>query len=139
MEFIMVPVIVGICVLGIYKLFELFARRRERLAIIDKISEGIPAEKIDLSLPNYSNMRFSYGALKASCLLMGLGIGLLMGYILASVTLPDYVNNYRNWEYREVSGIIYGSCVLFFGGIGLLIAFITELKMEKDQKKKMEN
>ena len=43
MDFIMVPLIMGIITLGIYKLFELFACRRERMAIIEKLGDKISA------------------------------------------------------------------------------------------------
>ena len=39
----MVPLIMGIITLGIYKLFELFACRRERMAIIEKLGDKISA------------------------------------------------------------------------------------------------
>ena len=38
MDFISVPLVVGIVCAGIYGLFELFVRKRERLAIIEKIN-----------------------------------------------------------------------------------------------------
>nr|WP_163214437.1 DUF6249 domain-containing protein [Bacteroides sp. 519] len=136
MDFITAPLVVGICVFGVYKLFELFARRRERLALIDKLTENFSGDKINLTLPDFSQLRFSYGALKVGCLLIGLGIGLLTGFIITINSIPDYVENFRNWEYREIAGMIYGSCVLIFGGIGLLTAFVIELKMEKKQKNK---
>ena len=39
MDFISVPLVVGIVCAGIYGLFELFVRKRERLAIIEKIGD----------------------------------------------------------------------------------------------------
>lgn len=39
MDFITAPLIVGIITLGIYKLFELFACRRERITLIEKLGE----------------------------------------------------------------------------------------------------
>ncbi len=45
MDFISVPLVVGIVCAGIYGLFELFVRKRERLAIIEKIGD-----KLDTSL-----------------------------------------------------------------------------------------
>lgn len=39
MDFITAPLVVGFICLGIYALFELFVRRKERLLIIEKISE----------------------------------------------------------------------------------------------------
>ena len=43
MDFISVPLVVGIVCAGIYGLFELFVRKRERLAIIEKIGDKLDA------------------------------------------------------------------------------------------------
>lgn len=136
MDFITAPLIVGICVLGIYKLFELFARRRERMAIIEKISEGIPAGEIDLSL-SYSS-KVSYGGLKMACLLLGLGLGLLVGFILSTNYIPGYYQDYGTYKVRETVGVIYASCMMFFGGLGLLVSFFVERNIEKENEKKAE-
>ncbi|KAA6305525.1 hypothetical protein EZS27_042822, partial [termite gut metagenome] len=83
MDFIMAPLIVGIIALCIYKLFELFVCKRERLSIIEKLGDKLtlPVELNKLSLPDYSHSRpFSFGALKAGCLLMGIGLGLFVGF-----------------------------------------------------------
>lgn len=129
MEFISIPVVVGIIAYSIYKLFELFVCRRERLNIIDKLAENTTLPTDKLSLDGYFQPRFSYGALKAGCLLIGIGLGLLIGYLLCSVSIPNYLENYKDWNFRQIIGIIYGSCVLLFGGIGLITAFIIELKI----------
>ena len=49
----MVPLIMGIITLGIYKLFELFVCRRERMAIIEKLSDKITTTDLNgkFSLP----------------------------------------------------------------------------------------
>lgn len=133
-DFIVPPLVVGICVYGIYKLFELYARRRERIMLIEKLG-SVPSE--NLSLPSFGNLRLSsYGALKGGCLLVGLGLGLLLGYIICAATITNYVQNLGSWENKEISSIIYGACVLLFGGIGLLTAFIIELNLEKKKKEK---
>ena len=124
MDFIMVPSVLGVIGYLIYKIFELYVRRRERIMLIEKLSskeiEGnITMEDINLS----SN---SYSALKGGCLLAGLGLGLLIGFIIVASVFPD-MGNY----YYEVRGIVYGSCVLLFGGLGLLAAFVLEIKLSK--------
>lgn len=57
----MVPLIMGIITLGIYKLFELFACRRERMAIIEKLGDKISAADLKgkFSLPIYNHYSFS--------------------------------------------------------------------------------
>lgn len=131
-DFITAPLVIGICVYGIYKLFELYARRRERIMLIEKLG-NIPSE--NLILPTFSNFRISsYAALKGGCLLVGLGLGVLIGYVICGLTIKNYVANLGTWENKEISGIIYGACVLLFGGIGLLTSFIIELNLEKKKK-----
>jgi hypothetical protein len=131
MDFITVPVVTSVVIYGVYKLFELFVCRRERLNIIDKLSNNqfLPASD-SFSLPNYSQLRISCGSLKGGCLLSGVGLGLLIGFIVCATCIPDYFGD-SNWNKREIVSIIYGSCTLIFGGIGLLTAFIIELKIGK--------
>mgnify|MGYP000502172067 FL=1 len=50
MDFITAPLIVGIITLGIYKLFELFACRRERITLIEKLGEKMSQTDLELSL-----------------------------------------------------------------------------------------
>ncbi|MBE6297165.1 MAG: hypothetical protein E7088_01560 [Bacteroidales bacterium] len=124
MDFIMVPAVMGIITLGIYKLFELFVRKKERLIIIDKIGDKLTpeilSEKIDFST-NIPKLYFS--ALKFGCLFMGLGIGMLVAFTI-HYNFADFVES----SY-QIIGAIYGSCVLLFGGLWLIIAFIIELKI----------
>ena len=125
MDFISVPLVVGIVCAGIYGLFELFVRKRERLAIIEKIGDK-------LGLPNYMR-NFSFSSLKAGCLLAGIGLGLLVGFI---INMCMATNSYYDdgWYRHEVAGTAYGASVLLFGGIGLIIAFVIELKLGKNNK-----
>ena len=50
MDFIMVPLIVGIVCAGIYGLFELFVRKKERLAIIEKIGDKLEPSAFDVKI-----------------------------------------------------------------------------------------
>lgn len=129
MDFIIAPIIVGICVAGVYGLFELFARRKERLAIIEKIGEKLDASAFDGKLDFGSfTKKFSFSALKAGCLLSGIGLGLLVGYFL-NLSMSGY--EVDKWFRSELSSVAYGAPVLLCGGIGLIIAFVIETKMAK--------
>lgn len=131
MDFIMVPLVVGICVAGVYGLFELFARRKERLAIIEKIGEKMDSSAFQgkLGLPSYLS-KFSFSSLKAGCLLAGVGLGLLTGFLITlQMTNSGMIDD--DWRWRELAGTAYGASVLLFGGIGLLVAFIIELNISK--------
>lgn len=46
MDFIAVPVVIGIVFYGVYKLFELFVCKSERLKIIDKLGDKLSASDI---------------------------------------------------------------------------------------------
>lgn len=133
MDFIMVPVVCGIFVLGFYKLFELFVCKKERLLIIEKMGEKFTPEMLGnkINLSSVGNVSFS--ALKFGCLFVGLGLGLLVAYLICRTTIDDYVvrNADWNWEVRQTISVIYGACVLLFGGVGLLASFLVELKISK--------
>lgn len=134
MDFITVPVIISIITYGIYKLFELFVCRRERLSIIEKLSDNqFLSVPNSFSLPNYAQPRTAYGTLKGGCLLLGIGLGLLVGFVICATCIPDYFDK-MNWIHKQTAAVIYGSCVLIFGGLGLLTAFIIELKLGKKKE-----
>ncbi|MDO5460011.1 MAG: hypothetical protein Q4F44_00025 [Bacteroidales bacterium] len=126
MDFIMVPAVMGIITLGIYKLFELFVRKKERLIIIDKIGDKLTPDILNGKIDFPTNIpKLSSSALKFGCLFMGLGIGMLVAFAV-HYNFADFVES----SY-QIKSAIYGSCVLLFGGIGLIAAFIVELKLGK--------
>ncbi len=99
MDFIMVPLTTGI-VLAIYGLFELFVRRKERLAIIEKIGEKLDASAFEgkMRLPSYGGTRFSFSSLKAGCLLVGIGLGVLVGFFLNIMVVGGGLSELRHFE-----------------------------------------
>ena len=126
LDFIMVPAVMGIIVLGIYKLFELFVRKKERLIIIEKIGDKLTPDMLNAKIEFPARIpNFSSAALKIGCLLMGLGIGILVAFAV-HYNFADFVES----SY-QIKSAIYGSCVLLFGGLGLITAFIVELKLGK--------
>lgn len=135
MDFISAPLIVGIACASVYGLFELFVRRKERLAIIEKMGDKLDVSFFEgkLGLPNYMS-RFSFSGLKAGCLLAGIGLGLLIGFIINTSVAFNASFYEDEWYRREMAGTAYGASVLLFGGIGLIVAFIIEMKMSKEKK-----
>ena len=124
LDFIMVPAVVGIITLGIYKLFELFVRKKERLTIIDKIGDKLTPEILSGKIDFSTNIpKLSSSALKFGCLFMGLGIGMLVAFAIHY----NFASFVESTYYTRST--VYGSCVLLFGGIGLITAFIVELKI----------
>ena len=126
MDFIMVPAVLGIIVLGIYKLFELFVRKKERLIIIEKIGDKLTPDMLNAKIEFPARIpNFSSAALKFGCLFMGLGIGMLVAFAIHY----NFASFVESTYYTRST--VYGSCVLLFGGIGLIAAFIVELKLGK--------
>jgi len=136
---IIVPIaLTGIVFFGVYKLFELFVRRKERSMFIEKAfnsPDGVNFESVkNFSLGLQSQSK--YGALKTACLLVGLGIGLLVGFII-DYTLIDFSVSEQIRVINQISdmrGIIYGASILMCGGFGLLVAFILEMKFTKKKE-----
>lgn len=136
-NFLVPPLIVGIVTFGIYKLFELFVCKKERLSMIEKLGDKLRSGDISSNLSlnlNYSRSRFSFGALKGGCLMLGVGLGLFIGFLVCFHNLPYYTVR-QTWEVQSTASIIYGGCVLLFGGIGLLSAFLIEVFINKKDKK----
>jgi len=140
MDFITIPLVVGMITLGIYKLFELFVRKAERLRIIEKVGEKFDASMIEnrFSFPSFPSAKMgSFGALKAGCLIMGIGLGLLIGYVVCANTMADYTSGGdANMNLIGVTETVYGACTLLFGGLGLIIAFVIEVQLTKEKDKK---
>ena len=135
-EAIMVPAVCGMFIFGFLKLFELFVCKKERLLIIEKMGEKFTPDMLEHKISFSSIGKFSSSALKFGCLFMGLGLGLLIGYLICSTTLEGYTNMgdaRLNYNMRETISIIYGACILLFGGLSLLIAFLVELKINKNK------
>lgn len=134
-SFITAPLVVGLVVLGIYGLFELFVRRKERLAIIEKIGDKLDASALagKFSLPAYSTFKFSFSSLKIGCFLMGIGLGLLIASFFSLSLSPEYsrLEGISSWD---LASNLYGACVLLCGGLGLIVAFIIETTMAKKNK-----
>ena len=126
----LVPIfIVGIVILGIYRLFELFVRRKERMAIIEKLGEQIKLSEanVNLNLPLFQQTSNGNWALKISLLLIGIGIGLLIGYGFEFAATGGDLSAYcHNWDFQRKIGVVYFASVAIFGGIGLLAAYFIE-------------
>lgn len=140
MDFILVPLVVGIITLGIYKLFELFVCRRERITMIEKLGDKINAGDISSNFSfnvNYSRSRFTFGSLKGGLLMIGIGLGLLVAFFICCAAFPNYtIGKEGAWNVERQASLVYGACVLFFGGAGLLSAFLIEMNIHRKEKDK---
>ena len=135
MDFITIPLTFGIVTYGIYKLFELFVCKKERLFLLEKMNfDNANNASLKDFLKGYNtSLPFSFSALKVGCLLMGLGLGLILGIVLFALNV-DTVQSFREMTSYNVYSfitLIIGASVLFTGGAGLLLAFIIEYKCSK--------
>ena len=109
---VMVPIVltVGAYVMVIYlRKYQ----NQERMAMIEK--------GVDPKTFNISRHGSTSGALRASLLLIGAGLGLLMGYFLD-----------RAFYMEEVA---YFSMLFIFGGLGLGASYIIEEKKIKEENR----
>ncbi|MBR2607359.1 MAG: hypothetical protein IKC70_05455 [Bacteroidaceae bacterium] len=135
MDFITIPLIFGIVTLGIYKLFELFVCKKERLIILEKMNfDNANNQSVNnLFKRHNSPLPFSFSALKVGCLLLGLGLGIVLGILFFAFNIETVrafgdLGHYNT--YYAVSLIISGF-VLLMGGAGLLLAILIEYKCSK--------
>ena len=132
MDFITAPLITFIVFAFIYGVFELMVRRGERMAIIEKMGDKLEPSMLQGKLNICGGMKFSFGTLKAGCLLIGVGLGLLVGFMICACTFPTFTSNVEStWEIRQLISLVNGASVLLFGGVGLIVAFLVEMKIGK--------
>ena len=133
MDFISIPVTFGVGAYAFYKVIELFVRKRERLLLIDKLNslENVKTTNINLSEIFGEGKLFKnqYLTLRIGSLLVGLGLGLLIGYIIVNTTMGNVSD--ATWMIRETQSVIYGASTLLFGGMGLIAGFIAEIRLKK--------
>lgn len=138
--------VTGIIFVTFYKIIFLFARRKERMMLIDKLDRinmtppefrrSLDSILRDLGDAGDSDSAFSsarrFSALRWGSACLGGGLGLLTGFI---ITMSCRVAM-TNWNSFRQEGIVYGSCILLFIGIAMIIAFIVENKMRSGSEKK---
>ncbi|MDR2146861.1 MAG: hypothetical protein LBE91_10430 [Tannerella sp.] len=141
-DFIITPLTTGITFYFIYMTFELFVRKQERLRMIEKLGMNLaPAD------PNIFKAQFnsllpalkskSFLGLRIGSLLIGIGLGLLVGFFLHLMVISGYGNSFEdlgNWQTENLIGVGYGASVLLFGGLGLIVSFIIENRMSKKKE-----
>ena len=115
--------ICGFLFLAVYKIVELFVRRKERMMLVEKLdSSSFDASRLDLLRPSSPE----YKSLHIGALLVGLGAGLLLS-VLAFEVSWCYFNMH---EWARLREYIYACGPLLGGGAGLLAAFVIEYRIK---------
>jgi len=125
--------VVGFSVLGVYKIFELYVKRKERILMIEKLAslselKEDDANRLKVRLPFIVDSGYGFWPLRISLLLIGIGAGCLVAFIIR-------LNNPgMSWDLISLANT---ASILFFGGIGLLAAYFIEQRKraEKEEKK----
>ena len=134
MDWIMIPLNCLIVFGAIYKVVELFVRRRERLMLISKLSE---ISNVDFKGIKFYSSGNKFTALRVGCLMLGVGFGFLVGFLLNFMITEGKLDNLYEYQYYDkVGGIIYIACICVFGGIGLLLSYLAERKSEDSENQK---
>jgi len=109
---VMVPIVMTI---GAYVMIVYLRKyqNQERMAMIEK--------GVDPKTFNISRHQSTSGALRASLLLIGGGVGLLLGYFLDRAFYMEHVG--------------YFSMLFICGGVGLGASYLIEEKKIKDENK----
>ena len=137
MDWIMIPLNCLIVFGAIYKVVELFVRKRERLMLISKLTEISNVDFKGIKLYSSGN---KFTALRVGCLMLGVGIGFLVGFLLNFVITEGDYERLTEWQYLDkVGGIIYVASICVFGGIGLLISYFAERKVETSENQKKDD
>ena len=116
----------------IYKLFELFVGKKERVMMIEKLSAE-DLMKGGMRRPDF--FPFTFSSLRFGFLIVGMGVGLLAGYFINWNMSVGCTYSNSVLDLHETLSLIYGACVLLGGGLGLLISFMLEWKLCKKNQK----
>ena len=114
----------------IYKIIEVLTHRKERIIIADKLEQM--SNLNDSNLPDRLNQFFSerkkYTSLRAGSVLLGMGLGFLVGFIIQYCCFGlDY-----NYVHGQLISVIYMGSILIFGGAALPGSFVIERTMDKN-------
>ena len=131
----LIPMVVSVAFFFFtYKIFDLFVRRKERIAMIEKLSEGFNFHGLGdkMSLPFFRTESSGSWTIRIGLLLVGVGLGVTIASIVDMVAVPPPAlesNQYH--DFRDDISVLYLACASIFGGIGLVLAYFIERRNTK--------
>lgn len=114
----------------IYKIIEVLTHRKERIIIADKLEQmsNLNDSNLPDRLNQFFSMRKKYTSLRIGSVLLGMGLGFLVGFIIQYCCFGlDY-----NYVHGQLISVIYMGSILIFGGAALLGSFVIERTMDKN-------
>ena len=137
--------IVGFLVLGIYKLFALFVRRRERMAIIERLENKDLAEwagkstlRFRIDADSDLTPALNFTMLRICVLAVGLGLGMFMSGMSRALAMRMGMVQ----SYNDIVMVQFGVMMLCTGlvvGLGFLIEYWIRRKyITKQQSRRQE-
>ena len=139
-DFLIPLVIFGVGGYFTYKTFELYAMRKERRALIERLDNdglieyvrrtpigvGFFSSQEPSLTQNATQCHLAMWPMRCGCLLLGIGAGLVAGYLFTSAGIVEGM--YRGHFQFET---VYGACTCIGAGVGLIIAFVIEIMSVK--------
>jgi hypothetical protein len=126
-------IVLAILGITIYKVLELYARRSERMKMIEKLSE-INSDNKELKFDLTFNSKSSFSSLKIGLLFVGVGLGCLLGIIIQTTCTDSLSVQYNSfsgavqYNISNLVALIYFASISTFGGLGLIVAYLIEKK-----------
>ena len=132
-------IVLGVIGITLYKVLELYAHRKERLNVIERLSEtNFSDGNKRLNLNLFAQKSSSFSSLKIGLLLIGVGLGCLVGILIQSTCTDSLLPQFHQFdgEVREnisnFVSLIYFASISTFGGLGLVAAYLIEKNDKKN-------
>jgi uncharacterized membrane protein YbjE (DUF340 family) len=131
--------VTGIVFFFVYKTVELFVRQKERRVMVEKMTE-ISVEMLQQNLNSMQSVQSDsllsrkFSTLRWGALLLGVGIGWILGWILYCIQLGMYYENndfYNLSSFRHAMDSTFIASTVLCAGIALIIVYSIERKAYK--------
>ncbi|NDV77606.1 DUF6249 domain-containing protein [Dysgonomonas sp. 511] len=131
----LIPMVVSVAFFYFtYKIFELIVRRKERMAMIEKMSEGFNFSALgDMkSVPFFRTESGGSWTIRIGLLLLGIGLGVTIASVVDMVATPSLILEKKQYhDFRNAIAVLYLACASVFGGVGLVTAYFIERRKAK--------